>query len=146
MHQHPPQPILDAQRLEQHLPLRRSDVDVAGHEVGELARLVHPREHLLDNLVRQAGFLAQLGRPGSSFPVQRDEGRIFQIERKHLLGLTHDRLEIPLFVRVVDGDAAPLPVEQQLHAGKPALKLSNAGDGPDGVEYVGVHALDVLPL
>ena len=71
---------------------------------------------------------------------------ILGIERQHLLGLAHDGLEIALLLGVVDGDAALLAVEQQLHAGQPALELPDPGDGADGVEHVGGHALDVLPL
>ena len=37
-------------------------------------------------------------------------------------------------------------MEQQLHAGKSALELSNAGDSADGVEHIRAYALDVLPL
>ncbi len=53
-------------RLEQDLPLRRRDFDVAGHEVGEPARLVHPGEDLLHDLVGQSRLLAQLGGPDSA--------------------------------------------------------------------------------
>ena len=146
VHQHPAQPLLDAQRLQQHLPLRRRDVDVAGHEVGELARLVDAGEHLLDHFIRQAGLLAQLRRPRPRLAVQGDERRILGVERQHLLGLAHDGLEVAVLVGVVDRDAAPLAVEQQLHAGQPPLELADARDGPDGVEHLGVDVLDVLPL
>ena len=78
--------------------------------------------------------------------MQRDKGGIVQIERQHLLGLAHDGLEIAFLVGVVDGNAAPLAMEQQLHAGKSALELSNAGDSSDGVEHIRAYALDVLPL
>ena len=56
MYQHAPQPLLDAQRLEQDLPLRRGDVDISGDEIGELAGLVDAGQHLLDHFVGEAGF------------------------------------------------------------------------------------------
>ena len=146
VHQHPAEPLLDAQGLQQHLPLLRRDVDVAGDQVGELAGLVHAGQDLLDHLVGQAGLLAQLRGAGAGLAVQGDEGRILRVEGCHLLGLAHDGLEVAVLVGVVDGDAAPLAVEQQLHAGQPALELADPGDGPDGVEHLGSHAFDVLPL
>ena len=82
VHQHPAEPLLDAQRLEQHLPLLGRDVDVAGDQVGEPARVVDPGQHLLDHLVGQAGLLAQLGGAGARLPVEGDEGRIFDVERQ----------------------------------------------------------------
>jgi hypothetical protein len=46
----------------------------------------------------------------------------------------------------VDSNAAPLAVEQQLHARQSALQLADARDRADGVECFRGHALDVLPL
>jgi hypothetical protein len=46
----------------------------------------------------------------------------------------------------MDGNPTVLAMEQQLHAGKPALKLPDAGDRSNGVEGLRGHALDVLPL
>jgi len=146
VHQHAAEPLLDAQCLEQELALGWGDVDVSGHQVGEPARLVHAGEHLLHHLVRQAGLLAQLRCPGPGLAVQGDEGRILGVEREHLFRLTHDGLEIALFFGVVDGDAAVLAVEQQLHAGETPLKLPDLGDSADRVQHIGVDALDVLPL
>ena len=75
VHQHAAEPLLDAQRLEQHLPLRRRDVDVAGHEVGEPAGLVDPGQYLLHDLVGQARLLAQLGGPGPGLTMERRRTR-----------------------------------------------------------------------
>ena len=108
--------------------------------------LVDSGQYLLHDLVRQAGLLAQLGRAGPSFTMEPDERGILGIERQHLFGLAHDGLEIAVPLAVVDGDAPPLSIEQQLHAGEPALQLANAGDGSDGVERLGGHAFHVLPL
>jgi hypothetical protein len=146
VYQHPAEPLFDTECLEQHLPLSGSDIDVACYEVGELARLIDAGKYLLHDIIRQAGLLSQLGRPGPRLTMERDERGVFNVQGKHLLGLAHDRLEISLFFSVVDGNAAPLTVEQQLHAGKPALKLSDAGDGPDGVQHIGADALDILAL
>jgi hypothetical protein len=146
MHQHPAEPLLDAQRFQQDLAVGGGDVDVAGHQVGELPRIVHAGQHLLDDLVRQTRLLAQLGGSGPRLTVQGDEGRVFRVERGHLFGLTHDGLEKALPVGVMDGDAPPLPVEQQLHSRQAALHLADAGDGTDGIEHFWGNALDVLPL
>ena len=146
MDQDATQSLLDAQRLEQDLALRRRDFDVAGHEVGEPAGLVHPGEDLLHDLVGQSRLLAQLGGPDSGLPMERDKGRIFRIERQHFLRLANDGLEVAVLFAVVNRDAPALAVQQELHAGEPALELSDAGDGSDGVEHLGGHILDVLPL
>ena len=53
MDQDPPQPLLDAERLEQSLPLGGVDVDVSGDEIGEPARLVHAGQDLLHHFVRE---------------------------------------------------------------------------------------------
>ena len=146
VHQDAAEPLLDAERLEQHLALGRRDVDVPGDQIREPARLVHAGEHLLDDLVRQPGLLAQLGRPRPGLPVQRDEGGILRVDRQHLLGLANHGLEVAFPLGIVNGDAPLLAVEQQLHARKPSLKLTDLGDGADRVQHVGIHALDVLSL
>ena len=63
MNQHPAQALLDRERLEQDLALGGTDVEVAGDEVGEAARLIDSRQDLLDHLFRQPGLLAELGGP-----------------------------------------------------------------------------------
>jgi len=40
VHEHPSQPLLDAQRLEQALFLRDGEFDVTGHEVGEASGIL----------------------------------------------------------------------------------------------------------
>ena len=69
--QHPAEPLLDAERLEQPLALGRGDVDVPGHQVGEPAGLVDAGQHLLDHFIRQSGLLAQLGRARPRLAMQR---------------------------------------------------------------------------
>ena len=78
--------------------------------------------------------------------MQAYERRILGVEGEHFLGLADDGLEVPLLVGVMNGDAPLLTMEEQLHAGEPALELPDLGDRADGVEHVGVHAFDVLPL
>ena len=146
VNQDPAQPLLDGERLEQDLPLGGADVEVPGDEVGQATRLIHAGQDLVDDLLGQAGLLPQLGRPGPRLLVQRDEGRILRAEGLHLLGLADDGLEVALLVAVVHRDAAPLTVEQQLHAGQAALHLADPGDGADGVEAVGGDLLEILPL
>ncbi len=141
-----PEPLLDAERLQQPLALSRGDVDIPGYQVGELAGLVDAGQHLLNHLVGKPRLLTQLGGPDPCLPMQRHERGIFRIERQHLLGLAHDGLEISLAVAVVDRDPAPLAVQQQLHPRQASLELPDPGDGPDRVEDVGAHALDVLTL
>ena len=133
-------------RLEQRLPLGGVDVDVAGDEIGEPPGLVDAGQDLLHHLVRQAGLLPQLGRTGSRLAVQGHERRILGVEGQHLLGLAHDGLEVPLLVGIVNGDAALLAVQQELHPRQPALQLPDLGDGADGVQHIRGHAFDVLPL
>ena len=72
VHQYPPEPLLHRQGLEQRLALRRGYVDVPGHQIGKLARLVDAREHLLHDVVGQARLLAELGSAESRPP---GEGR-----------------------------------------------------------------------
>ena len=98
VHQHPAQPLLDRQRLEQDLALLGSDVEVAGDQVGEPAGFVDSGQHLLDHLFRQTGLLAQLGRAGAHLRYRAHERGIFRIQRKHLLRVADDGLEITVLV------------------------------------------------
>ena len=132
--------------VEQGLPLRHPDVDVPGHQVGKSARLLDAAQHLLDHLVGETGLLAQLRGALPRLAVEADEGRVVGVEGLHLLGLADDRLEIAGLVAHVHHDSATLAVQQQLHAGQPALDLPDPGDRPDRVEAFGGDLLDVLAL
>ena len=121
-------------------------VGVAGHEVGEPARLVHPLEHLLDDLLGQAGLGAQLRRALPQLPGESDESRILRVQGLHLLGLADDGLQMAVLLDDLHRDSAVFAVEQKLHAGEPALELADAGHGADGVEHLGGDRLNVLPL
>jgi hypothetical protein len=147
VHQHPADALLDREGLEQRLALAGVQVDVARHQVGEAARLVHPVEDLLHHLLGEARLLAQFRGPRTDLAVQRDERRILGVHRRQLLGVPDDGLEPPaLVLRVVHRDGAAVAVHQELHPGEAPLDLPDAGDGPDGMEGGGVHPLGVLPL
>ena len=55
------QALLDREGLEEALLLGHAQLDVAGHEVGELPRLGDRVEHLVHDLLGEAAPLAQLG-------------------------------------------------------------------------------------
>ena len=76
VHEHAAQALLDAQRLEQALLLGRLELDVAGDEVGEPARIGDGVEHLVHDFFRKAAALAELGGALAKFLVQGDERRI----------------------------------------------------------------------
>ena len=78
--------------------------------------------------------------------MQRHKRRIIRPDGKHFLRFADDGLEVAIPLAVMNGDAALLAVEQELHAGQPALKLADPGDGANGVECFRGHALHVLPL
>jgi hypothetical protein len=146
VHQHPPQPLLDGEGLEQHLPLGLSHVRVAGHQVGQPAGIVHALQHLGDDLLGQAGLGAELGRPLAQLAEQADERRILRVERLHLLGLAHHGLQIAVPLRDLHRDAAMLAVEEELNPRQAALERTDAGHRADGVEHLGSDLLDVLAL
>ena len=146
VHQHLTEALLDGEGLEQDLALCRVDVDVAGHEVGELAGLVHAGQHLLHHLFGQAGLLAQFRGARARLAMECHEAGVLGVERRQLLGGDHDRGQVAVLLEVVQGDAAILALEQKLHTGQATLHLADPGDGPDGVEHIGVYGLDVLPL
>ena len=93
VHEHAAEPLLDAQRLEQALLLGRLQLDVAGDEVGEAARIGDRVEHLVHDLFRQPATLAQLGGALAELLVERDEGRVVLVDRLHLFHRHHDGAE-----------------------------------------------------
>jgi hypothetical protein len=144
--QHPAQPFLDGEGLEQRLPLRRRDIEIARDQIGELPGFMDAGQYLLDHFLGEAGFLAQLGGARPGFLVEAHERRILEVERRELLGLAYDTLEIAVLVPDMHRDATALAMEQQLHPGESALHLPDPGDGTDGVEPLGLHLFHVLPL
>ncbi len=146
VHEDTPEPVLDRQRLEERLALHRGDVEVARHEVGEPSGVVHAGEHLLNDLLRQPRLLAQLGGARAGLAVERHERGILEADRRQFLGVADHGLEVAVLVDDVHGDAAPLAVQEKLHAGQAALQLPDLGDGTDGVEVVRADLFDVFPL
>ncbi len=147
VHEHPAEPLLDAQRLQQPLLLRDAQLDVAGHQVGEAPRLRHGVQHLADHLLRQPPLLSELGRPLAQFLVQRLERRVVFVEGTHLLRRHHDRRHVSaLGRRVLHRRRALLSLQEQLHAPQAALDLPDARDHPHRVQDVGGRLIHVFPL
>jgi hypothetical protein len=67
-------------------------------------------------------------------------------QRQNVESVTSDALDTIGTIARIGPLQRGLSDLQQLHAGKPALQLSNAGDGSNGIERVGGDALDILPL
>ena len=146
VHERPPDPVLDGQRLEQELPLGGRDVDVAGHEVGETARVVGIGQDVPDRLVGQAELLRELGGALAQLLQERDERGIGGVERTHLLRLHDDRLEPPFLLLDPHPDPARLPLEEGRRAADAARDRPDRSDRTDRVEELGRHRLEVLPL
>ena len=102
LHQDAPEPVLHGQRLQQGLPLRRLQVEVPCHEVGEASGVADRREDLLDHLLRQAALLRQLRGALARFLVQRLEGRVERVERRQIGILAQDGLEVSLVLADMD--------------------------------------------
>ena len=145
-YQHPAEPLLDRQRLEERLSLRGGNVDVACHQIGKPARIAHAVQHLLNHFFGETGLLSQLRGPLPHLAVEPDERRVFRGERGHFVRLADDRLHVSVLFGYVHCDGAPLTVQQELHSGQPALELPHLGDGADRVETVGGNLLGVLAL
>ena len=146
MHQHAAEPLVDRQRLEQCLAAGGVEVEVAGHEVGEAARLVDAVEHLLHHLFGQAGLLAQLGGAGAQLAMERDERRIRLVHRREVVHVAHHGHEVAVLLDHLQRHGAALAVEQQLHAGHAALQLADLGDGADGWSPSALTVFDVFLL
>ena len=138
--------LFDRQGLEQRLPLARLDVEVAGHEVGEPARVGDPFQHLLHDFLRESRFLTELGRALASLAVQGHVRGIVDLEGRQLFGLADDRLQVAAPFQVLQRRAPGLPLEQQLHAAQTPLDLSDPRDGAHGIQPGGRHLVHVLAL
>ena len=143
----PAEAVLDGERLEQELPLGRRDVDVAGDEVGEPARVVRLGEDVRDRLVGQAELLgrARPSAPSSSF--RSATNAVSRASRGGISARLDDgRLEAPVLLLDPHRDAARLPLEEQARSADAPLDRADRGDRPDRVEELGRDALEVLPL
>ncbi len=147
VHEHPPQPLLHRQQLEQSLPFRRGDIEVAGHEIGEASRLVGDLfQHLADDLVRQARLFAQLPGPLPGFAEQRDKGGVRRLDRLLLHRLHDDDFDVPGALRVLERGGALLAVQHQLDPTQPALHLADPCDRPHAVQQRRRHRVHVFAL
>jgi hypothetical protein len=146
VHEHAAQPLLDAQRLEQPLLLGHGQVDVAGHEVAELAGLGDRVEHLVHDLLGEAAALAELRGALARLLVEGLERRVLLVERQHLVGRDGHGLHVPVVGRVLQRGRALLALEEELHAAEAALHLPDAGDHADGVEHLGRGLVGVVAL
>ena len=138
--------LLDREGLEEALLLRDGELDVAGHEIGELAGLGDRVQHLVHDLLGEAAALAEFGGALARLFVERLERRVLVVEREHLLGLDRDGLEVPVGGGVLQGRGALLPREQELHAAQAALDLPDAGDHAGGVEVLRAGLVGVVAL
>jgi len=142
VHQHAPQPLFDRQGLEQGLALGRPDLEVAGDQIRELARLARGLEHLAHHFVGQTRLLTQLRSALACFAMQRHEGGVVGVDRRQVQHFAHHRFQVAPGLGVVQGGAAGLAV----HAAEAALDLADLGDGPRRVQHAGCHMVRVLAL
>ena len=121
VNERPPDAVLDRERLEKELPLGRRNVDVAGDEVGEPARVVGLGEDVRDGLVGEAELLRELRRPLLQLLQESDEGGVGRVERRHLSGLDDDGLEPAVLFLDPHRDAASLALEEEARSADAAL-------------------------
>ena len=143
VHQHAPQPVFDGQRLEQRLLFRRRDVQVAGHQIGEPAGLLHSLQKLVDRLVGQAELAPQFRRALAHLVMESDECGSRRVELQHLPRLLDRRLEPPFLGDESRCDSAGPSFEQQQHAAEASLDGPDRGDRADRVEGVGSDDLSL---
>ena len=141
------QPVLDGERLEELLAVGGRDVDVAGHEVREAARLVGLVEELLDGLLGEPQLLSELGGALARLLVEREKDGVPRVGRRHLGRHDDDGFQHPaLLLRDAHRDAAALPFEEEPHAAEAALDRAHLRDRADRVETLGRDLLDVRAL
>ena len=102
VNEHAAQPVLDVQRLEQSLLFRNGQLDVAGDEIGELARLGDGVENLVNDFLGKTAPLAELGRALARLLLERGERRIVLIDRAHLLGRDDHRAHVAVGCRCIE--------------------------------------------
>jgi hypothetical protein len=100
----------------------------------------------LDHLFGKAGLLTQLCRPRPNLAIERHEGGILWSYWRQFFCLSYDRPQESFVIPDVHRDPTTLTVEQELDPTETSLELSDACDGPDGVERFGSHVLDVVAL
>ena len=146
VHEHAAEPLFDAQRLEQSLLLGRLQLDVAGDEVGEAARIGDRIQDLMHDLLGKAATLAELGGAFSQLFVERDEAGIVLVHRLHLFHRHHDGAEKPLRRRELERGRPLLALEQKLNAAQAALDLPDSRDDAHRVQDVRRRLVGVVAL
>ena len=146
VHQHAPQAIFDRQRLEQLLPFGRLDIEMAGDQIRERARIGHALQNLLHDVGRKARLLAELRGPLAHFAMESDKRRILRVERRQVLGFSDGRFEIAVGFCIVDSGTAHLAVEHQLHAAEIALHLADVSNSAGGIQHPRRDLIDILFL
>jgi hypothetical protein len=144
--EHAAQALLDTQRLQESLLFRDRELDVAGHQVGELARIVHRVEHLVHHFFRQAALLAELLRAFPRFLVQCFERGVLVVEGDHLLGRNNNRREVPVAHSVLQRCRALLALQEQLDTTQTPLDLPDAGDDAHRIQDLGFRFVRVVAL
>ena len=100
----------------------------------------------MHDFLGQAALLAELGGALADLPVERLEGGVVLVERRHLLHRQDDGGEVALGLVYWSAWRARLALEQQLHAAEPALDLPDPGDDAHRVEDVGRRLVGVVAL
>src|SRR3989454_7129894 len=119
---------------------------MAGHEIGEGARVTDALQDLLDDFRGKSRLLPQLRGALADLAMQRYERCILLIERGQIRRFADGRFEIAVRLAVMHGRTAAIPMQDQLHAAEIALHLADAGDRAGGVEHAGGDLIDVLFL
>ncbi len=140
------QALLDPPGLEQCLSLARGDVDVPRHQVGEPTGVLHPFEHLFDDFLGETHLQREVARSLSHLLVERDERRVFGIQREEIRRFLDDRFQVARILRVLQHGRSVFAVQQKLNATQAALNLSHTRHRPGRVQHLGLRIFDILSL
>ena len=140
--------VFHVQVLQEPLPFGDGQLDVAGDEIGEAAGVGDGVEHLVHDFLGQPATLAKLGGALANFLVERNEGGIVFVDWLLLVDRCDDGAEIVVggVGGILDCGGALLTLEQELHAAKSALDLSDARDDAHRVEDIGSGLVRVVAL
>ena len=139
-------PLLDAEGLQEALLLGGRQVEVAGDDVGEPARIVDRVEDLVEDFLGQAATFAQLHRPLADLAVHGGEGRVLRVDRLDLGDGGEVGDQEAVFVREAEGIGPPVPLEQELDAAEAPLDLADPGDHAHRIKLVRGRLVLVLAL
>jgi hypothetical protein len=144
--EHAPQPLLDAQGLEEPLLLGHRQLDVAGDEIGEPARIGDGVQNLMNDLLGKTAALPQLGGALARLLVQGDERGILDVGRLHLFGRHDHGVQVPVRGAVLKRGRALLALQQKLNAAETALDLTDPRDDAHRVQDVRRRLVRVVAL